>query len=81
LVFGVVPTTANVTIRKVMDSICRILRNHFAARVVFPDKDEMRNFAEMVQIREPMVNNVIEFVDGLSVPVQCSDDILLQNAA
>ena len=40
----------------------------------------MRNFAEMVQIRE-MVNNVIGFVDGLSVPVQCSDDILLQNAA
>ena len=81
LVFGVVPTTANVTIRKVMDSICRKLRNHPSARVVFPDNDEMRNFAEMVQIREPMVNNVIGFVDGLSVPVQCSDDILLQNAA
>lgn len=32
-------------------------------------------------MREPTVNNVIGFVDGLSVPVQCSDDILLQNAA
>jgi hypothetical protein len=54
LVFGVVLTTANISIRKAMDLICRKLRNHPAARAVFPDKDEMENFAELVQIKEPM---------------------------
>ena len=81
LIFGIVPTTATVTIYKVMRRICRILKTHPAARVIFPDDNQMREFAEMIQIREPMVNNVIGFVDGLSLPVQCSDDILLQNAA
>ena len=32
-----VPITANVTIRKIMDAICRKLKNHRAARVVFPN--------------------------------------------
>ena len=45
----------------------------------------MREFADMIKIREPMVNNVIGFVDGLSLPVQCLDDkrrsAVLQNAS
>ena len=41
----------------------------------------MAEFAEMVNIREPTVDNVIGFVDGLSLVVQCSDNEYLQNAA
>lgn len=81
LIFGVVPTTAIVATNKVMKRICRILRTHPASRVVFLDENQMRTFADMVQLREPMVNNVIGFVDGLSLAVQCSDSVLRQNAA
>ena len=81
LIFGVVPTTATVSIHKVMRRICRILKTHPASRVIFPDDNQMRVFADIIQIREPMVNNVIGFVDGLSLAVQCSDDIVQQNAA
>lgn len=81
LIFGVVPTTATVAIRKLMKLICEKLKRHPASEVSFPDDNEMRVYANMVQFREPMVNNVIGFVDGLSLAVQCSDDILQQNAA
>ena len=81
LIFGIVPTTATVTFYKVMRRIWRVLKTHPAARVIFPDDNQMRKFAKMIQIRERIVNNVIGFVDGLSLPVQCSDDILLQNTA
>jgi DDE superfamily endonuclease len=81
LIFGVVPTTAAITIWKMMKVICKLLRRHPAAEVSFPDDDLMRIYARMVQSREPMINNVIGFVDGLSLSVQCSDDILRQNAS
>ena len=81
LVFGVVPTTAAVTIWKIMNRICKMLKRHPAAEVYFPDAELMKVYARMVQTREPMVNNVIGFVDGLSLQVQCCDDMMQQNAA
>ena len=81
LLFGVVPTTANETILKVMSLICKKLRRHPAAAVEFPDEEKMEYFASMVQSREPLIRNVIGFVDGLSLACQCSDSHLLQNAA
>jgi hypothetical protein len=81
LLFGLVPTTANLVISKVMLLICRKLRRHPASVVEFPDEDKMRYFASMVHSREPLVNNVIGFVDGLTLACQCSDNELLQNAA
>ena len=81
LIFGIVPTTAEVTINKVMDQVCRRLRRHPASQIVFPTQEKMAKFARMVERREPLIKNVIGFVDGVSVPVQCSDDELLQRAA
>ena len=81
LIFGVVPTTANQTIMKVMSLICRKLRRHPASAIEFPDEEKMNYFANMVHSREPLIKNVIGFVDGLSLACQCSDNQLLQNAA
>jgi DDE superfamily endonuclease len=64
-----------------MRHISKILKSHPAAEVPFPDAELMKVYARMVQIREPMVNNVIGFVDGESLQVQCCDDIWQQNAA
>jgi hypothetical protein len=81
LIFGVIPTTANKTILKMMKLVCRKLKNHPASKIVFPDAIKMHYFAEMIQHREPMIGNVIGFVDGLSLPIQCCDEAMLQNAA
>ena len=80
-IFGTVPTTTEVTINKVMRMVCRSLKRNRIAEIKFPDKDKMSEFARMVEHREPMVKNVIGFVDGVSVPVQCSDEEHLQRAA
>jgi DDE superfamily endonuclease len=81
LIFGVVPTTADDIIRKMIALVCKKLKRHPLAEILFPDHDKMRVLAAMVQRREPMIDNVIGFVDGLSVPVQCSDVETLQRAA
>ena len=81
LIFGTVPTTTEVTINRVMRMVCRSLKRHQISEIKFPDEDRMGHFARMVESREPMVKNVIGFVDGVSVPVQCSDNEILQNAA
>ena len=81
IVFGIVPTTACTVINKMIKVIVEKLRKHPASRIRFPDQQQMAIYAQMVNNREPAINNVIGFVDGLSIPVQCSDDILQQNAA
>jgi hypothetical protein len=40
----------------------------------------METYAHMVNVREPRVNNIIGFVDGVAIPVQCSDDVFEQSA-
>ena len=81
LLFGIIPTTADIVIRYMMILLCKKLKNNASAKISFPDDDKMAEFAAIVNMREPTVDNVIGFVDGLSLAVQCSDDEHLQNAA
>jgi hypothetical protein len=50
------------------------------ARVQFPDEAKMIEFPTMIQQREPMVDNIIHFMDGVSFPVQCTDKRISQNS-
>ena len=74
MIFGVIPTTASRTINHMLHLVARRLVRNEHARIKFPDEEEMQLFAEMVRRREPLVDNVIGFVDGVSIPIQCSDD-------
>jgi hypothetical protein len=80
LIFGVTPSVAAEVINKMLRRLCRRLLHHPASKIQFPDEERMKHLAAMVQLREPTITNVIGFVDGLSVPVQCSDDVSEQNA-
>ncbi len=40
----------------------------------------MRQFAEMVQLRAPIVSDVIRFMGGVSIPAECTDERIEQNA-
>ena len=50
------------------------LKHHPAARIRWPTVDEMRFFATLVNNREPSVDNVVGFVDGLSIAIMCDED-------
>jgi hypothetical protein len=60
--------------------VVRGLKNHRSSKIQFPDQDTMRRFAALVQAREPLVDNIIGFVDGFSAEIQCSSNHLDQNA-
>lgn len=61
-------------IGEMLPLICKKLKSHAAAKINFPDAETMAHYAHLVQQREPTVNNIIGFVDGVSIPIQCSDD-------
>ena len=80
LIFGVLPNTVTATINKMSKRIVYFLKNHPAAQIVFPSIDEIQELCEFVRRREPMIDDVFGFLDGLALPVQCCPDIDEQNA-
>jgi hypothetical protein len=40
----------------------------------------MREYADMVQLQEPKVDNIIGFMDGVSLFCECTDERIVQNA-
>jgi hypothetical protein len=60
--------------------VVRLLRGHPFVRVKFPNAEKMREYADMLRMREPMVDNIIGFMDGVSFSTECTDDCVEQNA-
>ena len=56
------------------------LRNHPIASVRFLCPEKKQQFAAMVCNREPAINDVIGFMDGVSFALECDSDNLNQNA-
>jgi hypothetical protein len=40
----------------------------------------MREYATIVQVREPFVDDIIGFMDSVSFPAECLDDRIAHNA-
>ena len=68
-------SVASETIMHMLDLTCRILKRHHAAGIKFPTDAKMEHYSRLIQQREPTVTNVIGFIDGLSIPVECSEDV------
>jgi hypothetical protein len=80
LIFGITPTVCSRVINMMLKRMVQLLWGNSIARVQFPDEAKMMLFANMIQQREPMVDNIICFMDGVSFPVQCTDKWANQNA-
>jgi hypothetical protein len=80
LIFGITPSVCSRVINMMLKRTVQLLRDHPFARVRFPDDAKMRDFANMVQRRELMVDDIISFLDGVLFPVQCTDERIRQNA-
>jgi hypothetical protein len=53
----------------------KALLKHPSSHIKFPDDNEMAEYARLISLKEPAVSNIIGFIDGVSTPVQCSDDV------
>jgi DDE superfamily endonuclease len=80
LIFGVVPSVCSKVINSMVRLVVKKLKNHPLAKVRFPDADKMALFAQLIQGREPSVDDVIGFLDGLSLASECSSEVIEQNA-
>ncbi len=65
MLFGITPSVCSRIINKMLSKVVRKLRNHLFAQIMFPDKHKMREYADMAQLQEPKVNNIIGFMDGV----------------
>jgi hypothetical protein len=63
-----------------LKKVVRLLRGHPFVRVKFLNGEKMREFANMVRMREPMVDNIIDFVDGVSFLAECTNNCVEQNS-
>jgi len=57
-------------LKKILRMTVKRLRFHPLARIKFPDEQKMQQFAEMISIREPMISNIIGFMDGLGLATE-----------
>jgi hypothetical protein len=80
MLFGAVSSIIDRDIKEMIRRVIETLRAHPAAMIKFPNVEEMTRYAELVRRREPYVRGVIGFLDGLSLPIQCSSDEDEQNA-
>ena len=79
LLFGVTPLAFSCILNNMISMTVWKLHHHPLACVKFSNPDEMKQFAEMIQLHEPVVNDVSGFMDGLSLTTDCTDETLTQN--
>jgi len=80
MLFGITPSVCSRIINKMLSKVVRKLQNHPFAQVRFPDENKMREYADMVQLREPKVDDIIGCMDGVSFLSECTDERIEQNA-
>jgi hypothetical protein len=80
LIFGLTPTVCGKAINWMLRRTVRLLADHPFAKVKFPDDVKMREFANMVKAREPLAEDVIGFMDGVSFQTECTSEQVEQNA-
>ena len=73
LIFGIIPSSANSIIDKMRKLICEKLSDHHSSKVTWPTTEEMEVWASLIHDREPTVNCVIGFCDGVAIHIQCND--------
>jgi hypothetical protein len=80
MIFGITPSTCSEVIDKMLHLVVRKLKRHPMAAVKFPDAEKMEYFARLINQREPEVDDVIGFMDGLSLVSECTSEVFEQNA-
>ena len=70
----ITPSTACEIINDMLKTI-KTLRKHPSSCIKLPNDNEMAEYARLISLRELAVGNIIGFIDGVSTPVQCSDDV------
>ena len=81
LLFGCVPSSPHQYLKKMSSRAAPILHRNPYAQVKFPDVHEIARLVNLATLREPLVCNVVGFVDGgCSIKIECTSEPDIQNA-
>ena len=80
LIFGITPSPCSRILKKNLRMTVKRLRYHPFARISFPNEQKMREYADMIRMREPTIDNVIGFMDGLGLATEMTSERIEQNA-
>ncbi|KAL0056665.1 hypothetical protein AAF712_016730 [Marasmius tenuissimus] len=80
-IFAVVPSVLNRYLDFSLDILLRVLRNTDDARITLPRTEEEFELDSLaIQKRHPMLVGAFGSINGLSLPVQVSEDVEIENA-
>ncbi len=66
MIFDITPSVCSCVINWMLKKAVRALRAHPFMRGQFSNREKMREYAVMVQVREPLVDDIIGFMGGVS---------------
>jgi len=74
VVFGATPTVISMTVKHALDALDRMLMQTADAKIKWPNVETMKEYAQMIALKQPILQNVFGFVDGLNLPIRQPGD-------
>ena len=74
LIFGITLNACSHMLRNMLKLTVRHLRFHPLARIKFPSIEKMQTFALMINNREHSIDDVIGFMDDVSLATECTSE-------
>ena len=80
LIFGITLNACSRMLRNMLKLAVRHLRFHPLARIKFSSAKKMQLFASMINNHKHSIDDVIGFMDGVSLATECTSETTTQNA-
>ena len=79
LLFGITPSMCSCILRDMLKLDVKQFRYNPLARIKFPSPQKMHVFAKIINNHEPAVDDVIGFMNGVSLASEGTSDCVTQN--
>jgi hypothetical protein len=79
-IFGLVPSTVTRYLEFARSILFMALRDIPESAILWPKDPQFAQYSDLVQVRHPLLQGAFGTVDGLNLPVQVSDDPLIENS-
>ena len=66
MLFGITPSSCSWILNKMLLLVVEKLKRHAMVRVKFLNDEKKKKFTAMIQRREPAVDDIMDFMDGVS---------------
>jgi hypothetical protein len=79
LFFGCTPAVCIRVLNKMLKLVAKKLKRHPLACIRLPNAEQLEYYAQLIHEREPAVDDVIGFMDGVPLTSECTSKPVVQN--